>query len=229
MTMNKLSTATLAAWLGALAAIHAGDCCSTNSVPSCCAEVEAAPVPEALPEKSLYQSESKWMNDANHPIQLSALAGKPQVVAMFFAHCQFTCPVTVHDMQRIEAALPPATRAQVGFTLVSFDSKRDTPAALAEYRKTRQLVGSNWTLLRGEPEDVQELSALLGVNFKQDARGDFSHSNLITVLNAQGEVVYRLVGLNQDIAETVRKLEELTTKPAASLADASKAKTDHQE
>src|SRR5262245_1017787 len=100
MKTLQLSFATIAVSLAALAAIQAGECCSTNSAPSCCARAEAAPVPEAFPEKSLYQTDSNWTTDTSRQIKLGALTGKPQVVAMFFARCQFTCPVTVHDMQR---------------------------------------------------------------------------------------------------------------------------------
>ena len=39
-------------------------------------------------------------------LKLTELRGRPQVVSMFFANCQFTCPVLVNDMKRIEAALP---------------------------------------------------------------------------------------------------------------------------
>jgi protein SCO1/2 len=97
----------------------------------------------------------------------------------------------------------------VGFTLVSFDPKRDTPEALAEYRKVRNLAAEHWTLLRGEPDDVQELAALLGVRYKQDARGQFAHSNVITVLNADGEIVGQQVGLSQDIRDAVRMVAKL--------------------
>jgi protein SCO1/2 len=70
----------------------------------------------------------------------------------------------VSDLQRIEAALPENLRTNVGFTLISFDSTRDTPATLQAYRAKRELSTQNWTLLRGEPDDVRELAALLGVN-----------------------------------------------------------------
>lgn len=82
-------------------------------------------------DRSLFHSETSWVGDDGRSRRLAALSGRPQVVAMFFASCQFTCPVIVHDMRRIEAALDPATRARVGFALVSFDSRRDTPEALA--------------------------------------------------------------------------------------------------
>jgi len=64
-----------------------------------------------------------------------------------------------------------------------------------------------WTLLHGRADDTLEIAALLGVKFKQDARGQFAHSNLITVLNPDGEIIHQQAGLNQDIQETVKRIE----------------------
>ncbi len=177
--------------------------------PSCC---EKAEPPAAFTDKSLYQLDSLWTTDDNGQIKLSDLSGRPQVVAMFFANCQIACPIIVNDMKRIEAALPADVRAHVGFTLVSFDGKRDTPAALADYRRARNLPAERWTLLRGRPDDVLELAALLGIKYKEDARGQFAHSNVITILNSQGEIVQQRIGLNQEIHETIRLIQHLAAK-----------------
>ena len=131
---------------------------------------------------------------------------------MFFASCQVACPILVHDLTRIEAALPSELRGKVGFTLVTFDTRRDTPEALAKFRELRNLPKQTWTLLHGGDDDVLELAALLGVKFKQEANGQFAHSNTITVLNADGEIVHQLTGLGQEVGETVRKLEQLLKK-----------------
>lgn len=186
--------------------LHAGELGLTNRQHSCCSKNEPT---TAFTDKSLYQVDSRWTTDARKQIKLGELGGRPRVVAMFFANCQYACPLIVNDMKQIEAALTPAQRARVGFTLVSFDPKRDTAEALAEYRRVRDLAAERWTLLRGEPDDVQELAALLGVRYKQDARGQFAHSNVITVLNADGEIVHQQVGLSQDIEETVHVLAKL--------------------
>lgn len=199
--------------LSSLAALAEG-CCATKTVPACCAKAEPT---TAFSDKSLYQTESKWITDANKQIKLADLKGRPQVVVMFFASCQYACPILVHDLSRIQAALKPELREKVGFTLVSFDTKRDTPEALAKFRATRNLSPRNWTLLHGADDDVLELAALLGVKYKQEANGQFAHSNLITVLNDDGEIVHQLVGLGQDINATVRELEKLLTNPNATV------------
>lgn len=172
--------------------------------PSCCAKPPVAEAP--LTDRSLYQLESDWTNDAARTVKLSSLAGRPQVVTMFFANCVYACPILVHDMKRIEAALSAEARTNTGFTLISFDSERDTPKVLSRFRKEHELA-ANWNLLRGEPDDVLEMAALLGVKFKKDARGQFAHSNLITVLNADGEIVFQQAGLNSDPAALVLALQ----------------------
>jgi protein SCO1/2 len=192
-----------------LAAVALAGCATDSPKLSCCAKPE---IPIPFTDKSIYQVDSMWTTDQSKQIKLSQLSGRPQVIAMFFANCQYACPVIVNDMKRIEAALTPELRARIGFTLVSFDTLRDTPTALAEYRRVRNLPLDRWVLLQGQPDDVLELAALLGIKFKQDSKGQFAHSNLITILNTQGEILHQQIGLNQDIGETVRLLQQLAAK-----------------
>jgi len=184
---------------------------AADSLPPCCRHIAAA---APYTDKSVYQLDSTWTSDAGKKMNLGALRGRPQVVAMFFASCQFTCPLTVNDMKNIEAALPENLRTNVEFTLISFDSKRDTPSALKAYRAERNLSNENWNLLAGKPEDVRELAALLGVIYREDAKGDFAHSNLITVLNADGEIVFQQPGVNIDPEVIVRQIKQIETPKA---------------
>ena len=188
---------------------RAADTNSTDTVPACCRRSEPA---GHCTDKSLYQVESKWTTDGWKQIKLGDLAGKPQIVLMFFSHCTTACPILLNDLKRLSAALTPEQRARVGFTMVSFDTARDTPAALAEYRRAWDLPADNWTLLSGNADDVLELAALLGVKYRQDADGQFAHSNLITVLDANGEIVHQQTGRGGDIGETVQTLVKLVNR-----------------
>jgi len=178
--------------------------------PPCCRE-EAKP-DHLLSDKSLYQLESTWTSDAGCEVKLGVLRGRPQVVGMFFTTCEYACPIIVENMKSIERALPGSLRGKVGFLLVSFDVGRDTVEALHAYR-AKKTLSDEWTLLRGREDDVRELAALLGINYRKDARGQFSHSNVITVLDADGEVVFQQTGLNKDATETVAALEKLPAAP----------------
>ena len=174
--------------------------------PPCCREI-AATAP--LTDQSLYQLESQWTSDVGREVKLGVLRGRPQIVTLFFTSCEYACPIIVGNMKAIEQALPEALRGKVDFLLVSFDVARDTPAVLQAYRTKEKLALARWTLLRGKEDDVRELAALLGINYQRDAKGQFSHSNIITVLNAEGEVAFQQVGLNKDAKETVAAIEKL--------------------
>jgi protein SCO1/2 len=208
----KTSFVSLAAMCTVIVSVAAGSpaksapppCCAVTepAVAACCVEEKnVAP----LSAKSLYLLDAKWTNDDSATVRLASLRGKPVVLAMIFTHCEYACPVLVQDIQRMRAALPEAVRAKAQIVLVSFDTERDTPAALKAFRE-RATLDANWTLLRGDAADVQELAMLLGVKFKRDARGQFAHSNLFTILNPAGEIVHRHLGLNGDISEAARAL-----------------------
>ncbi len=209
MKTSQLTFVLAAALLLNTEASRAGEATTNPPIRSCCAAKECAALAPSCTDKSLYQVESKWTTDCGKTLKLGDLAGKPQVVLMFFPRCTTACPILRNDLKRISAALTPEQRTQIGFTMVSFDTERDTPAALAAYRQAWGLPDKNWTLLSGKPDDVLELALLLGVKYKQDAAGQFAHSNVITVLNAEGEIVHQQIGLNEDISETVQLLAKL--------------------
>ena len=177
---------------------------------ACCSEEKPAATPAAFTAKSLYQVDSSWTNDSGQVVTLASLRGRPVVLAMFFANCEYACPVLVSDMQRLRNSLPAAVRDRAQFVLVSFDPARDTPVALKAYRAKASL-DAGWTLLHGDEQAVQELAMLLGVKYKQDARGQFSHSNLITVLNDEGEIAYQRAGLMGDVSEAAKAVVAVAT------------------
>jgi protein SCO1/2 len=180
-----------------VAALSHTSCCRTN-LP--CASNSS------LPDRSIYQLDSLWTTDSGAQTNLAALRGRIQVITIFFANCQAACPLLVNDMKRIEAALPPEAREHVGFVLVTFDPDRDTPEALRAYRN-RQGLAQNWTLLRGKPEDVQELAVVLGLKYKKDLQGQFAHSNVITILSPEGEIIQQQSGLPQTIEPLVAAIK----------------------
>jgi len=182
-----------AAALAVLPGARAADTCPG------CAETPAAAA-SALSNRSIYQVDATWTTDAGRPFRLAELRGRPVVLAMFFTSCGYACPRIVADMARIQQTLPAAVRARARFVLVSFDDVRDTAPVLRDYRAQHGL-NADWVLLRGAPGDIRELAAVLGVKYKRDAAGMFQHSNLITVLNAEGEIVHQRAGLEGGLAE----------------------------
>ena len=186
----------------------AGDCCKEKPAAkkdACCEELAGAP----FTKNSLYQAEVDFTTDSGKAAKLGELLGRPVVLTMFFASCGYACPLLVTDVEAIREKLPADLRERAALVLVSFDTARDTPAALAEYRAKRGL-DAQWTLLHGSADSVRELAALLGVKYQQTADGMFSHSNLITILNAEGEIVHQRTGLKGGLDEAATALARVS-------------------
>lgn len=182
-------------------------CCAAKPVAKpddACCRAEA-PAAGAFSRTSLYQLDGTFTDDTGKTVALGSLRGRPVVLDMFFASCGYACPLTVTDMLGIQGRLPPELRREAVFVLVSFDVARDTAEVLAKYRADRGLDGQ-WVLLHGNDDAVRELAALLGVKFKQEADGAFSHSNLLTILNRQGEIVHQRQGLSGGLDEAAAAL-----------------------
>ncbi|WP_404420227.1 SCO family protein [Nibricoccus sp. IMCC34717] len=205
--MNTTRWLLLASLLLPVASQAAGSCCAAERAPeppkpdACCAAMDTAA--KKLSAHSLYQLDATFVDDSGHPVRLAELRGRPVLLTMFFSHCKMACPALVSDLTRIRSLLPEGQRDNVQIVLVSFDVERDTVAALAEFRQDRTL-GNEWRLMRGDAEAVSELAALLGVKYRREADGAFAHSNLITVLNAAGEIVHQRNGLTGGLEDAAR-------------------------
>jgi protein SCO1/2 len=179
-----------------------------NDQKSCCSEhpSPAAAAASSLSADSIYQINSKWRDQGNHERTLKSLGGRIQVVTMGYSTCKFACPRLLADMRLIESGLPKDIAAKTGFTFISIDPETDTPARLSEYQKDNKIDPARWSLLTGETSSVQELAVVLGIQYRKVDAKDFAHSNLITVLNAKGEIIHRQEGLAADPAATIKAI-----------------------
>ncbi|HEX2167400.1 MAG TPA: SCO family protein [Longimicrobiales bacterium] len=148
-------------------------------------------------EFSIYDLESPWQDQQGLTLTLGDLAGRPRVIALAYTSCAYACPRILQDMKRIEGELR-AAGIDAGYVLVSIDPERDTSQRLHEYAQSTLLDPNDWTLLSGTGDGTLELAALLGVRYRRVSESDFEHSNVITLVDADGRIVYRQVGLNAE-------------------------------
>lgn len=167
---------------------------------------ETAPV-GTIPSESICQLPDTFQTQDKKLVTLSSFAGKPTVVGMIFTHCAYACPRLTADIKNIEQQLK-SENGKVNYLLVSFDSERDFPEQLKKFAEASGL-DQNWTLLHGSESAVRTLSVLLNVQFEKDAEGNFSHSNVISVLDKQGKLVYQKEGLGEDPNSTVSEINQM--------------------
>jgi protein SCO1 len=144
-----------------------------------------------LPGSSVYQLQSHWQSPSRK-LELRELRDHFQAVVFIFTRCRGTCPLTVKNVQFYQRSLAPELRARLHVTLVSFDPD-DSPQVLARYQRDMSL-DADWTLLHGSEADVRELAAVLGVSYRRNDDGQYTHSNLVTLLDPQGNIAGQFAG-----------------------------------
>lgn len=150
------------------------------------------------PEDSLYQLDGDWRDQDGKSSRMAALAGRPILLAFFYATCDTVCPMTVASLGKLGRALEKDGR-KVTYVLVSLTPGRDTPAALAEYAATHKLDAASWRLLTGNEPALKEITAVLDVRYREAPNGVVAHSGGIFAVDAQGVVVAK--DLTADDAE----------------------------
>jgi len=173
---------------------------------SCCSSDMGS---DAVSDNSIYLLESEWKNEDGTALNIKSLKNSNVVLGLIFANCSYACPIIVNDMKRIESSLSKNELKETRFVLVSIDHERDTPEKLKEFGSRMGLDLKRWDLLAGSESDIRELAALLGFKYKKDDTGNYSHSNMITLLDKNGEIMYQHEGLNEDIAEVTDQIKHL--------------------
>lgn len=156
-----------------------------------------------LPGNSIYQLDLHLVDQGGRSLELRSLRGKPVLVAMFYTSCKFACPLIIEQVKWTERALSEADRKRIRVLLVSFDPARDTPEALKTAGEEHHVDLSRWTLARTDPTGVRKLAAILGVQYRAMTNGDFNHSTLVTLIDADGRIVAKSDQTNQLDTELV--------------------------
>jgi protein SCO1/2 len=159
-----------------------------------------------ITDLSIYNLPSKWTNQDGKDIELKSLKGNVLVMVMIYTTCKAACPKLVADMRNIESRLNEKTKKNVKLILVSIDPETDTPDKLKAFSITNKMEGDSWIFLRSTEENTREFAAVLAVNYKKISPMDFSHSNIISVFNPDGELIYQQEGLGVNNDKTVDRI-----------------------
>lgn len=166
------------------------------------------PTHKTISDLSIYNLPSQWTTQDNKNIEMKDLKGKVLVMVMIYTSCKSACPRLVADMRNIEERIPADLKDNVQLVLVSIDPTVDTPKRLKEFSIENKMDGKQWLFLRSTEENTREFAAVLAVNYKKISPMDFSHSNIISVFNADGELAFQQEGLGVSYDETVNKITE---------------------
>ena len=144
----------------------------------------------SLPRDSVYQLPLRLTDQNGRTFDWRAARGKPQLVSMFYGSCRYVCPLIVEAGKAVEKSLTADERGRLGVMLVSMDPARDTPKALAALAKERR-IDPSWVLASPKPGDVRSVAGVLDVRYRQLSDGEFNHTSVLILLDADGRIVAR--------------------------------------
>lgn len=161
-------------------------------------------------DSSIFLLDSKWQNQDAEELQLKDLKGKNLVMVMIFTSCRTACPILVGDMKKIHAKIEKNKLKDTSLVLISIDPTNDTPEVLKKFAAERNMDSAPWIFLKSDEESTREFANVLAVKYKKISPIEFSHSNIISVFNRNGELVSQEEGsgINSDaVAKTVNELK----------------------
>jgi protein SCO1 len=144
-----------------------------------------------LPTDSVLQLPSAFVDQDGKSFQLSDRRGQVQLVTMFYTSCGYICPLIIDSARGVDHALTDSERSQLQVLLISLDPARDTVSALNQLADKRKLDRQRWTLARTDKEGVRKVAALLGIRYRELANGEFNHSSVLVLLDAEGRILAR--------------------------------------
>ncbi|MBF7090286.1 SCO family protein [Flavobacterium sp. ALJ2] len=159
-----------------------------------------------ISDLSIYNLPSQWATQDGKDIELKSLKGNVLVMVMIYTTCKAACPRLVADMRNIESRLNVKTKKNVKLILVSIDPETDTPEKLKAFAIANKMNNDPWIFLRSTEENTREFAAVLAVNYKKISPIDFSHSNIISVFNLDGELIYQQEGLGINNDKTIDRI-----------------------
>ena len=183
---------------------------SVLTILSCKENTEQTAQNKENADSSIFLLDSKWQNQDAEELHLKDLKGKNLVMVMIFTSCRTACPILVGDMKKIHAKIEKNKLKDTSLVLISIDPTNDTPEVLKKFAAERNMDSEPWIFLKSDEESTREFANVLAVKYKKISPIEFSHSNIISVFNRNGELVSQEEGsgINSDaVAKTVNELK----------------------
>jgi protein SCO1/2 len=147
------------------------------------------------------------------PVALADLRGKVVALAFIYTGCPDICPMLTQKMVDVQDALGAAFGAKVAFVSITLDPEHDTPEVLQDYAQFWGAKPEGWSFLTGSLDAVRDVTRRYGVFFaKKDKNGSVEHSQLTTLVDADGQMRVQYLGARFDPEEFRRDLMSLVDK-----------------
>jgi protein SCO1/2 len=208
--MSRIARVTaLLSWVIAVAACREASSEGTPEAspnPSASASDDAAAPPRN--DRSIYALSMSLTDQEGRTVGLDVFRGKPVFIGMFYGSCPSACPLLISTIRRAMSELDASTDAEVRVLLVSFDPERDTPGSLRAIVAQRGL-DARWKLASAPEDQVRDLAAVLGIQYRRLPDGSFNHTSSIVLLDRRGAIDTRIDDTSQPLEPLVQRARAL--------------------
>ena len=143
------------------------------------------------------------------------LRGRYALVDFVYTRCTGPCPILTSLQVDLQRKLAPEQRDQVRFVSITLDPEFDTPEILALYARSRGADLATWSFLTGPPAEVADVVKRFGVGTLRAADGQIDHVVATFLVDPQGRIVRRWLGLENGAEERRAEIAGLLAPPAA--------------
>ena len=145
----------------------------------------------------------------NKPVSLADFRGKVVAVTFIYTGCPDICPLLTQKMVDVQDALGALFGDKIAFVSISLDPERDTPEVLKDYAQFWGAKPEGWSFLTGSLDAVRDVTRRYGVFFAKSEDGSVEHSQLTTLIDADGQIRLQYLGARFDPEEFRRDLMSL--------------------
>jgi len=127
-------------------------------------------------------------------VALADLRGKVLALTFIYTGCPDICPLVTQKMVEVQNALGAAFGAKIAFVSITLDPEHDTPAILKDYAQSWGAKPNGWVFLTGSPAAVRDVTRHYGVFFAKKEDGSVDHTQLTTLIDADGQMRVQYLG-----------------------------------
>jgi len=169
-------------------------------------EKQTLPIEKAAPAFELTDLDDQ-------KVTLASTNGKARIVYFYFANCPDVCPPTTFLLSQVQEQLKKEGKLGTKAELISitFDPVRDTPEVIRAFAKRNFADLNGWRFLRGDEANTTQIARDFGIGVIKNEDGSFSHSNVITIVDKDGQIRKWIDGSKEDLTaeEIVNQLNKV--------------------